>query len=385
MKRGVGIAVICLGFAAWAASGADLALCDYHAPQTDLLDSNLSFSYRYYDDPETDGIDVNSGWVKLNYHRFADAPEVGYSLSGLVQLMLADFVPTGGTGSASATMRYYLSEVQPLFAFGGLESSAATGQRNPGLEVRAGVGYGRFSDVTPLAKAFRFQSELIDVGALERELSADALLAIAAEVGKRIEYDKLEDLVGVIESLIENDSGVILNARSLLLIEGILLEQGDERHCGWAVQAGLGYEVVDAFGEPRNVLLTASADAAIAGDLGSQWVLRCSASGPLDILRQHTLTATASGEMTLSEDASFLSDFSYQRVKPSSGDAANSFSAALALSFDIGGADVAVQLSLTRDAGASGWAKDLTISASMDLLQERRPTRGWESGSFELD
>jgi hypothetical protein len=367
------------------ALGADVLLCDYHAPQTDLLDANLSFSYRYYDDPTTTAVDVNSGWLKLNYQRIGDAPEVGYSLSGLATVYLEDLAPTGGTGSASATMRYYVSDEIPLFAFGGLESSVATGQPNPALEVRAGAGYGRFSDVTPLAKAFTIQRELLALGTLRAELSDEALLSIAAEIGKRVEYERIEDLVGVIEAQIETDAGVILNARALLAVEEAILEQGDERNCGWAVQAGLGYEVVDALGEPRNVLLTASADAAFARSIGSQWVLRASVSGPFDLLNRHSLTATASGEMVLSADATILADFSLQRTKPMGRDATHSIACAGSLSFDVGGADMAIQLSFSKEPGVSGWSRDITLSASMDLLQARRPMRGWDSGSFEID
>jgi len=383
--RVLGVGSLFVGLGALLVVGASVSLCDFHAPQTDLLDANLSFSYRYFDDPGTTGVDVNSGWLKLNYQRVADAPEVGFSLSGLATVYLGDFVPTGGTGSASATMRYYVSDEIPLFAFGGLESSVATGQPNPGLEVRAGAGYGRFSDVTPLAKAFRIQRELVAMRSLSRALGDEALLAVAAEIGKQVEYENIEDLVGVIESLIETDAGVILDARALLAVEDIILQQGDERSCGWAVQAGLGYEVVDPLAEPRNVLLTASADAAFARAVGSQWVLRCSLSGPFNILQRHTLTATASGELVLSADASLLADFSLQRVQPLGRAASNSMSCGASLSFDVGGADVSIQLALSKDAGETEWSRDITLAASMDLLRERKPMRAWDSGSFERD
>ena len=364
---------------------ADLALCDYHAPQTDLLDANLSFSYRYFDDPETDGVDVDSGWLKLSYRRVADAPDVGYSLSGTAKANLSGFVPSGGVGSAAATMRYYLGDAHPLFAFGGLEGGMATGQAAPGLQVQAGIGYGRFSDVTPLAKTLRIQSELQRLGSLRAPLGDDTLLAVAEEVGRVKEFSEIDDLVAVVEALIETDAGVILGARALLRVEEIILEQGDERNCGWVVQAGLGYEVVDAFGEPRNVLLTASADAALASGPSSQWLVRCSLSGPFDILRRHTFTATVSSESMVLGEALVQSDLSLQRVKSIESAATTTVSAAISVAFDVGGADVGLSFSLSKAAGSSAWARDVTLAASMDLLQEKRPHRAWDSGTFELD
>ena len=40
----------------------------------------------------------------------------------------------------------------------------------------------------------------------------------------------------------------------------------------------------------------------------------------------------------------------------------------IGLSFNVGGADVMLLLSLTHDTGDPGWSVDFSISASMDLL-----------------
>ncbi len=61
MKRAlllVGIIGLVAGFAA---SAAPLGLCNYVSQQSDIRHLSLSLSYRYFDDLETTGVDVNGG------------------------------------------------------------------------------------------------------------------------------------------------------------------------------------------------------------------------------------------------------------------------------------------------------------------------------------
>ena len=215
--------------------GWGLSLCEYRSPKTALTDARLSFGYRYYDDASTTGVDVNSGRLGFDCDQLFDSPNYGFSLGGAAELTLNEFMPTAWLGQGTATFRYYPIEDALLFAFGGLEASMATGQPRPGIDVRVGVGIGRFSDVTPLAKAITIQKELIGLGALADPVSDDVLLAVAGAIGRRIEYELLKELVADIESLIEAVSGVDLDARALLTIEEIILATGDERRCGWAL------------------------------------------------------------------------------------------------------------------------------------------------------
>jgi hypothetical protein len=63
-----------------------------------------------------------------------------------------------------------------------------------------------------------------------------------------------------------------------------------------------------------------------------------------------------------------MADYVLQRVKPAGLVANTSHSAGLAIAFDLGGADVLLQVSLTRGAADPGWSFDLSISAALDLL-----------------
>ncbi len=104
MKR-VGI-VVCLlllaSTSAWA-----LSICDYKSPETSLTDARLSFGYRYYDDANTVGADVNSGRLAADYNQLYDSPNYGFTISGSAELALDALMPTDWLGQSVATFRYY--------------------------------------------------------------------------------------------------------------------------------------------------------------------------------------------------------------------------------------------------------------------------------------
>jgi len=345
---------------------AAFGLCDYRSPETAMTDARLTFAYRYFDDAATPSVDVNAGRIGITYDTLFDSADIGFSIVGTAEVGLVDFVPTGWLGQGAGTFRYYLTDDMPLFGFGGVDGSASPGTL--GLEVRAGVGYGRFSDVTPLAKAFDIQKELLDLDAIPAKLPNDVLMSIAEIIGRRIEYETMQALVADIETAIEGASGVQLGARALLTIEEVVLRTGDQRRCGWAVQGGIGYELIDPTGGDRDLVLTFSADAAFTSRPEDQLLLRASFSGPFDIVDQNKLTLNGTYVFAYSDDGTITAAYALQRVKPAGVDAVTSQSASLGISFDIGGADVVLQVSLSRAAAAPGWSIDVSISAAMDLL-----------------
>jgi len=348
--------------------GTPLSLCDYRSPETDLSSMHLCFHYRYFDDPETVSPDISSGRVALGYSRLVDSQSMGYSLAGTGEINLTDLQPTSGLGQAAGTLRFYLSEEMPYFAFGGLETSLATGRPQPGVEVRTGLGYGRFSDVTPLAKAFRIERKLLALEAIPHALTDEVLLAVAEEIGRQAEYETVDELVATVEGYIEEAAGVTLNARAILVIEEVILATGGARYCGGAVQAGIGYELIDPYGGKRDFVLVASADTAFAPEPGSQLLLRASFSGPFEIAEENTLTVSASYDYSVNGTTTLIAKYSLQRIKPFGLEATDTQSATLELAFNVGRADVAFQLALTKTADATGWSQDFVISAAMDLL-----------------
>jgi hypothetical protein len=236
------------------------------------------------------------------------------------------------------------------------------------LNVSIGVGYGRCTAETPLAKAYKIEDDLLALGAISAPLTDETLMAVATEIGKRVEYSTIKDLVAAVEPIIEQDAGVTLNARALLTVEDDILATGDSVHCGWSVQAGVGYEVMDPYGGKRDPIFTISGDAALAPMPDSQLSLHAGMYGPFDIMNENTLTMNASYKYAIKSDVDLNLAYQYRRVLPEGQTAKDSQSASAILKFDLGGADVSVQLGLSKEVEATAWSKDITIVAGMSLF-----------------
>jgi len=366
MKR-LGV-LVCLFVVGASAVAWGVSLCDYRSPIAALTDARMSFAYRYYNDAATPAIDVNSGRIGVDYDQLFSSANYGFTLGGSIELNVEEFVPAGGLGQGRATFRFYPFEEALLFGFGGLEASLASSQPQPGLDVRIGLGLGRFYDVTPLAKAVLIEEKLRSIEAVFDDLSDDVLLGIAGVIGREAEYETVKGMVADIESLVEAVARVELDARALLWIEEIIVASEPKRKCGWAVQAGIGYELIDPFGGAQNFVMAASADAAFATSPEDQFLFHASFSGPIEFMNENTLTASLSYEYELSEESTLIVDYAFQRVQPLGLSANVSHSASMSLGFDINGIDVGLQLTVTREPGDPGWSIDVSVSAVMDLI-----------------
>ena len=402
MKRLIRVSLFVVLVCSMVTMAKPLSLCDFQSVETHFRDMRLSFNYRYFNDASTEGIDVSSGRIAVAYNELTDSLNEGFTLTGNIEISLSDFTPVSSLGQGAGTLRHYLSEERPLFGFGGLEASFTTSQLQPHIELRAGVGYGRFSDVTPLAKALRIEQKLLKLEAISDRLPDEVIMALAEQISRRAEFTSLEELmstiqtlieqasgtpldplsvvmVGVelntlnellsnIEGLIEEASGTTLNAQALLVIQDEMLRTGDERNCGWAVQGGIGYELADPYGGTRDLLLTASADAAFAPNPDSQILLHASFSGPLAAIQENTLGLTGSYVYTLTDQLAFHADYALKCTTQEEGLVNIGHSASFELALGFRGANVALQLALTKEPDVPGWSSDFTVSMAMDLL-----------------
>jgi len=366
MKRKLlflGILALALGIGA---SAGPLSICSYVSPETALESLGLAMSYRYFDDWATPGVDSSGGRASLDYSLLYDSPGFGYTLSGNVELLLADFLPTSAQADAAGTIRYFLVEDMPTFGFGSIEASISSGQLQPSVYVSAGLGYGRFNDVTPLAKAFKIEMELLKSGGIPMPLSDTALMAVARVIGSK-EYESINDQVADAVNQIQTASGMTLTPRQILRIEDMILAVGDNRYCGWSVQAGVGYQLVDPFNQSQGFLVTASADAAFVPNPDGQLLFRAGLSGPINFMDQNSIKVRGSYDYILSETSSLRATYTLLRVQPLGQLASTSQTVAALLGFTLGHADMGLQASLSKSASASDWSLDLSISAAISF------------------
>ena len=372
-------------------------LCDYRTPEADLQDMRFSFNYRHFNDTWTDEEDVSSGRLAVDYDRFLNTDTLGFTVTGKAEIALQDFTPASGLGQGSFTLRSYTFEEMPLFfVFGGMESSFATGQAKPNVEIRAGFGYGRFSDVTPLAKTLKIQKELLRTGKIKKELPDEILLAIADQISQRGEFASMEELMAAIQTLLEDEavtvvdpvsivmigtelntwqalvsdiadmvkdaSGAPLDAEILMIIQEQILATDDARNCGWAAQGGIGYDLVT-----HKTLLTASFDAAVAPDPATQVLLRTSLSGPLVAPIESIFGFSISYDYLIKNDLSLFANYTLQ-AKPAEGFTTTTHSASLELALNLGAGDLSLQIALNKEPNVPGWSSDVMLSLVFDLL-----------------
>lgn len=366
MRKGLSVFVLLPILVAGVAQAVDL--CAYQPPRTSITSLWLSGTYRYFDSAATPEVDVNAGRLTLTLTRFFDTPGFGYSVNALGDLALSGFSVAGFSAQASHTMRLYFSPDEPFFGFGGVDVGYAFGQPTAGLRISAGLGYGRFRDVTPMAQAVRINRLLLERKLLSQSLPDDVLLAIAQEIGRKEAYAEEKEWVAAVIKLIEGAANVQLDARTVLLVEEEILHPVVARSCGWAVEAGLTYEVLDPFGGPRDFGLTISANFAYAVSPESQILFHAVATGPFNIINEHTINASLSYEQIFSPTSSLRGNIGFIRVKPSEADPQDTITATVQLSFVLAGANVGVSASLTRGPGDPGWSVDLSLTFSLRIL-----------------
>ncbi len=360
-------AVLAAGALFAVAGGANLSLCDYVSPETSLSHMSLSFAYRYYEGAFGTDTDVNAGKLRLDYGNLRDTGDFGYTLEAFGELSLQNLRVASGLGDAQGTFRFYLAREKPVFAFGGAHLYMDTGDVSPGLQVNVGLGYGRFSDVTPLARAMRIQKMLLSRGTLKSALPESVLLAMANEIGRRAEYATVAELVDILVNEVQNAAGVLLDPRGVLAVEDQVLVTGARRYCGWAAQIGIGYTVADPLDGPRDFLVTGEFDMALAPEEASQILLRARLSGPIDIFNTHRLALSVSYENALGPASILNARLSATRVQVAGAEARTSLSASLGWSVTVGMTTLSLQLTLAYPAGAVRISKDISISVVMVL------------------
>ncbi len=360
------LVVLCV--LATAVAGSALSLCDYRTPETNIVELKSSFNYRYYRDPARPAADINSGRFSLSYSHLYDASLLGFELVGMGDFVLSELALASMDTQLRGRMQRYLSADDPYFAYGAFEGVVATGFVQPGLGFETGLGYGRFADVTPLAKALRAERRLLDMGAVAASLPNSAVLDMAEQIGRAGEYEDVAELLTVLEELIFEAVGSRLNAKALLALEDIIVDAGWQRYCGWNVSLGIGYELLDPRGGDRDVVITLAGDVALAPEPGSQ--LRLSASysiPPYAVEHKSSVRLAASYDYRLNDITTFSVDY-VLRQDSYSGGSSGSQSATFQLAFNLGGVEVSLQLAFAKRAQAEEWTQDMVLSAVVRLL-----------------
>lgn len=346
-------------------------LCGYTPPRSEFRDLKLSANYRYYNDQFRDNRDnVNSGSLRASFSRLLDAPAFGLSQQANLKLDLTrDTLSYQADGAMN--VRAYLEQTN-FFGFVGAEAQGATTFISPGLRVSAGLGYGRFKDVTALSKALKIQERLLGLKALAAPLPAAVLFELADTIGRRVEFPDLASLVQRLEEIIEASGFVSqgqLGAVALLRIEEIVNETADEKLCGWELRFGMGYELLDSQGGSRDWLTLASFEYALAPAPRSQFKSSLRFSSSLALLEDYVLIAQANYAFRISESIDAQASYNFVRTQLKTRTPLDIQSIDLRLTFQVqANLNLAIQLEFTLASDFEEWTQGLTITANYDLF-----------------
>jgi len=296
-----------------------MSLCDYFYPGLDTNISNLetNFSLGYHKDPDSSQ-GVSFGELKVDYSRFFDSINFGGDISAVGDMALSAFNPSSFSMITGGNIKYFFSSKKPFFGFAGIDGMVSSSYQRIGLEIKAGLGYGRFTDVTPLAKTMRIIDYLMEQEVFSESPSDAVMTSIAYEIANiPLTYrNSIIELVRVIQEMIGR-AGLIKNGKiqeaDIQKITDIIEDKTSVRYCGGDIKIGLGYEISDPFGESNDILLTASLNYAFTTTPRIQFLTRISISSPWNILQNRRVEFALDYDHLLSEKLKLSSSYSFSQ------------------------------------------------------------------------
>ena len=351
-------------------------LCDYQSFDTNISDLDIGFSYHYHNDPY--GIserDVSEGELHFGYDRLYDSPDFGFDIAvrndmNISTLTLSSFLVTG-----EGNLRKYLATDAPYFVIAGANAKSASSYETIGLLVKLGMGYGRFTDVTPLAKAVKIDAYLYGKKSISAHMDQTVLKSLAYEIDNIDTYDSMTDLLESLQQIIEGPStGELkqLDALDVYEMAQIIEDNDYTRYCGGSINMGIGYEILEPMGRSNNLLATAAFNYAFATTPQVQFLIKGTFSGTYDFLRTNQIEITACYDYFISNIVSLSSEYSFSR-ETWDGTTTDKHN----LKFDliltpVEGSNVTLGFQFGYEPYFLEWSQDVKLTIGMKLLQIHR-------------
>jgi hypothetical protein len=237
--------------------------------ESHLTSLNLQGSFQWFDSATQNGSgNMLSGTLVADFTQLFESELFGYRVDGNVDISLTSSGLTPQLNGTADFKRYFKDD-----SFGiGVIGSRYTDTTGVEIDATGGLGFGRFRDVTPLAKAIQIQNVLLDKGFLLGPLTDDVLQSLAQELGRV--GPSLDEKLVTLERLITG-TGLVqeegLGARGLFAMEEIASSSVEARLCGWDVQARVGV-AASGFPSPQfSEAIVLSWNYALVPDPVSQW------------------------------------------------------------------------------------------------------------------
>lgn len=230
--------ILLLMLLSWTSLGAAQAVCDYEPPESRITDLVVQGAFNWYDGPYADDrARAIAATLIADYAGLTSTAAFGQTIDARTEVRGTNEGWTADLTGSGSLLAFFRDDVFGVGAIG-LDLSNASGIE---FDLTAGVGAGRFRDVTPLALAVRVQNALLDLGELLAPVSNETLHELAQILGEIGPSDD-EKIVRLAERWVETElvPGDELGIRGLLAMESILRENGETHLCGSDVQARVG-------------------------------------------------------------------------------------------------------------------------------------------------
>jgi hypothetical protein len=291
------------------------SLCSYRAPNSELYDLKIGFSYHYYNDPfGLPDRDVDAGRFLIDYSRRYESPDFGFDISVENDMQISTVALSSFVINAEGNLKRYFSPDKSYFGIAGVTGKSASSYKTIGLSAKIGVGYGRFTDVTPMAKAVEIDEYLFSQEAITSHLEEPDLESIAHEINNLDRYESINSLLGALQDILEGSrllSASGLDALHIYDMAQIVQDDSHPRYCGGSFSVGLGYELLDPRQEANDLLATGSFEYAFTTTPKAQFLISGGFSGAYDFLSTNQMDVRANYDYMLTDtlDVSFIYSF----------------------------------------------------------------------------
>jgi hypothetical protein len=292
MRYLLGLVVLVLA----AGNAGAISITDYEVPVSTATSAFGSYQYNYASD--TTGVKTaDNGSLSASFNQFYSSLPLGYRLSfsgNLNRNGMAAADEDKWTYGANATAQgnKYVSDESNIFGFGRLDETGSSAYDRPEFKLTLGMGYGRFINATPLARALRAQEELMKESILQGEIPDNVMLDIAKMMAPEViakyqqQYDQWERYYyGDLEKEFQRSAKLRdneLGGVGALVIRDVLDEFISDRYYGYELSAGIGYDLLTRDKDlARTAFAEINANFAYPINLRSQFVEFLKVSSPL--------------------------------------------------------------------------------------------------------
>lgn len=239
-------------------ASADISLYDYDEATSSYEDAYFTLDFNVGKNREDEQSSYNLD-LGVDYDRVLSSPDRDLTL----KLNTDGNISRAGTEGAKSTDsynvdtsitvdNYFKSGSKGAFWYGSARVQADDSFDDLQTKLSGGLGYGRVTNVTPMAKAIRLVDELRERGSISSTPSKAVYNQIAKIISNENEYKSKhgarskfyqQHWLGDIEKVLKS-SGVAgsLNAAGILGARDVLVDERiSTRKYGWKVRAGLTY------------------------------------------------------------------------------------------------------------------------------------------------